>query len=128
MAFFKNTIYRYKFTLALGCIIVLLSLLPSSSIPSNPMTTWRGFDKFVHFSMYAVLSFTLFFEMRCEKGCIAKYILTAILILSFSSLLELFQKLFNALERSAELLDFVANLLGILAGLILYRIFLSIKS
>lgn len=78
--------------------------------------------------MYAVLSFTLFFEMMCEKRCLAKYIITAILILSFSSMLELFQKLFNVLERSAQVLDFVANLLGIIAGLILYRIFLSIKS
>lgn len=128
MIFISTLLYRYKFTIILGFLIILLSLLPSSSFPSNPVTAWRGFDKLIHFSMYAVLSFTIFFEMRCSSRCLIKYAITGVAILAFSSLLEFFQLLFYSLHRSAELLDFVANLLGILSGLALYIFYRSIKS
>jgi len=124
----KTLLYKYKFTVLLGMVIILLSLLPSSSIPSNPVTKWSGFDKLIHFSMYSVLAFTIFFEMRCNKNCPVRYFLTGVFILAFSSLLEIFQGLFNSLERSAEILDFVANLIGILCGFIMYRFYRSLKS
>jgi len=128
MTFLRHYLYKYKFTVILGCIIILLSLLPGSSLPGIPIAAWPGFDKLVHFSMYTVLSFTIFFEMRCERKCVLKFILTCMLILAFSSLLELFQKFINALERSAEILDFLANLFGILTGFFLYLIYRHIKS
>lgn len=128
MIFFRSVLYRYKFTIILGILIVFLSLLPSSSFPSTQLTSWRGFDKLIHFSMYAVLSFAFFFEMRCNNRCGFKYLITCTGILAFSLLMEAFQKLFTSLERSADLFDFLANFLGILSGMALYTIYRNIKS
>lgn len=128
MSFSNTILYKYKFTVILGLLIVFLSLLPSSSFPSNPITRWGGFDKLIHVSMYTLLAFTIYFEMRCSKNCLLRYSLTGAGILAFSSMLEIFQGLFNSLERSAEVLDFVANLIGICSGFILYRFYRSLKS
>ncbi|MBN1132223.1 MAG: VanZ family protein [Bacteroidales bacterium] len=128
MFFFAAYLYKYKFTIVLGILIILLSLLPSSTIPSNPVTTWSGFDKLAHFFMYTALSFTIFIEMRCKALCFLKYLLVGLFILIFSSLLELFQKLFYTLERSAEIADFLANLFGIISGFTLFSVFRWIKS
>jgi len=78
--------------------------------------------------MYAVLSFTFFFEMRCVERCRLRYLIMGIGILAFSLLMEVFQKLFNSLERSADIFDFLANFLGVLTGLALYTIYRNIKS
>ena len=114
--------FRYKFTILLAFLIVLLSLVPSSSIPSSRIFNIPYLDKLVHFSMYASIGFVALMESRCVKNCHLFHLILVLLIFVMSAIIEVLQATVVA-TRAAEWYDLFANFSGLLAGYVAYRIF-----
>ncbi|MBT3301105.1 MAG: VanZ family protein [Bacteroidetes bacterium] len=104
-------------------IITILSLVPSSGIE----TIWFDFpiplDKIVHFGLYAVCSFLLFYGKRWTSASLVKngktLLFVVLSVILYSVLLELLQST-NLINRNASFLDIIANILGVSAGILLY--------
>ena len=74
-------------------------------------------DKIVHFFLYGTLSFVILFESLWKKTFTRKMYLYAILAcLVFGGIIELLQILEP--ERSGELYDLLANILGSIAAIL----------
>ncbi len=114
-------VFRYKFTILLAFVIVLLSLVPSSSIPSSRLFNIPYLDKLVHFSMYASIGFVALMECRCFKNCLGFHLLLVLIIFVMSAIIEVLQATVVA-TRAAEWYDLFANFSGLVGGYVAYRI------
>lgn len=114
-------VFRYKFTILLAFLIVLLSLVPSSSMPSSRLFNIPYLDKLVHFSMYASIGFVALMESRCVKNCKLFHMILVLAIFVMSAIIEVLQATVVA-TRAAEWYDLFANFSGLVAGYVAYRI------
>ena len=119
-------VFRYKFSILLAIVIALISLVPSSSMPDTPLFSIRFLDKFVHFSMYAFFGMVSLLESRCLEKCRRFHLFLILVIFSMSAIIEVLQATVVA-TRSAEWFDLLANLLGLIAGYISFRIFRNLR-
>ena len=113
--------FRYKFTILLAFLIVLLSLVPSSSMPSSRIFNIPYLDKLVHFSMYASIGFEALMESRCVKNCQVFHLILVLVIFMMSAIIEVLQATVIA-TRAAEWFDLFSNFSGLVAGYVAYRI------
>lgn len=118
---------QYKFSILLAGFIVLLSLLPSSSMPHSSLFSIPFFDKFVHFGMYGSLGVVALLEFRCRQICLKKELLLLFLIFFLSTLMEVLQAAVVD-TRSAEWLDLTANFFGLIAAYAAYAFFRVFRS
>ncbi|TVP48725.1 MAG: VanZ family protein [Mongoliibacter sp.] len=110
-------------------VIVLIALLtPGNNLPKTP--TFPHADKLVHFGIFAVLTF-----LWCRVGTLNaenqldwKKLLTNLLVFTiiFPILVEYLQKYIP--KRSFEYEDIVANLVGGLAGFVVFFLLYKAKS
>jgi VanZ family protein len=106
-------------------VIMFLSAIPGEDMPD--FSFWRlfSFDKLVHASFYMVLSFLI------VKGCIKQYknprirnnsgliaISTSVI---YGGIVEIIQELYLT-DRYGDWLDLLANTMGAVAGVILFRL------
>jgi len=118
---------QYKFSILLAGFIVLLSLVPSSSMPDSRLFSLGFLDKIVHMGMYGSLGLVALFERRCRKYCLLNEFLFVLALFTLSLLMEILQATVIA-TRSAEWLDLLANALGLLAAWLAYSFFRRFKS
>lgn len=109
-SFIKN--YWRLITLVVLATITTLSLLPVEQLP-----VVKGGDKIHHFIAYAFLTL----PVAIKKPKHWQLILLAFVF--YSGFIELIQGLFH---RNGEWLDLVANISGILSGLIIAQIIIFI--
>jgi VanZ family protein len=87
-------------------------------------------DKAVHFTFYFVGSIlACFFVRERTAGNISLWkvmIYTAVFLTVFGLIIE-FLQYFMTYDRSAEILDFIANFIGVVLGLILVKYLFSVK-
>jgi hypothetical protein len=106
---------RYINVIIWSILIVILSLLPKSSLDVNHVKLFKGADKIVHFILYAVLMF-LWLRPRIlvneSKNTNSLIVIGCIYSISLGIILEILQ---NYLEigRSFDTFDIVANILGV---------------
>ncbi len=113
----KQIIRYYWITILMSCIIFLLSTLQFSTVPK--VASFSGSDKLAHLFLYTVLGFFAYFNYKRDKYVKHSYpnmiySLFAILIL-FGGVIEIVQELFFK-PRSAELLDWIADIIGLIIG------------
>lgn len=113
---------QYKFSILLAGIIVLLSLVPSSSMPDSRLFSISFLDKIVHFGMYGTFGFVALLERRCNQQCFFREFLLLLSIFALSLLMEVLQATVVA-TRSAEWLDLVANFSGLVGAWLAYSFF-----
>ena len=105
-------------------IILVVCLLPGSALPS-PEIDWVSFDKFVHLVMYVPLAWTIFYGFNNQsKYSISKrksLMFTFVIALFYGALIELLQFAITP-DRAAELWDFVADVVGVVLGLLTLKI------
>ena len=118
---------RYKFSILLAAFIVLLSLIPSSSMPESRLFSIGFLDKIVHMGMYGSLGLVALFERRCKHRCFFKEFIFLLSLFALSLLMEVLQATVVA-TRSAEWLDLVANALGLVAAWLAYSFFRRFRS
>jgi len=101
-------------------IIALLSLLPAFDLPNIPL--FAGADKIIHFCMYSGLSFLIGWGANVPPKPLHPMLFILAGAFLWGALMEVLQKSMN-LGRSFEYADMVANLAGVIAGLIVYKYF-----
>ncbi len=119
-------VFRYKFTILLAIVIVLLSLVPSSSMPSSRLFNIPYLDKLVHFSMYASIGFVALMECICRDKCYLQHFLLILFLFLMSAIIEVLQATVIA-TRAAEWFDLFANFSGLVAGYVAYRILRELR-
>jgi len=113
--------FQYKFSILLGIMIALLSLLPGSSLPGSSLFNIPHFDKIAHFSMYALFGFVALIESRYSRLCYGYHILLLVAILLLSALIEILQA--TVVEsRGAEWYDLLANFIGLVGAYLVFRL------
>jgi VanZ family protein len=114
-------IKQYYKSLIIGLIILWLSLTGSKSMLPGRMLDIPYLDKLGHFAMYSFFSGVLLLDScrwRTDKGF--KYFILVIPLL-FGALMEMLQMMLTT-SRRAEILDMVANILGVLSGILVAHI------
>jgi VanZ family protein len=114
-------VFRYKFTILLAALIILLSLVPGSSLPSSRLFNIPYLDKLVHFSMYASIGFVALMECRCREKCYLPHFLLILFLFLMSAIIEILQATVVA-TRAAEWFDLFANFSGLVAGYVAFRV------
>lgn len=115
----KKPIYTILF-ISWVVLITLLSLF-SFSNTDLPSVKIPNIDKLVHFTFYSVatvlgvLSLKEFFNVKKVKSLIVWYLVFS--LIAYGIIIEVLQSTVTV-TRSAEFLDFVANTIGVFAGLI----------
>ena len=113
-----------------GIIILILTGLPGSVFPRvKPVV---GFDKVVHFFMYAVFAFACVWGYR--KQYVArdmsykkKALLVALAVsIAYGGLTELMQEYFVPM-RTGDWIDFLADTMGTLSGILVFYLFFRQK-
>ncbi|MGZ3901592.1 MAG: VanZ family protein [Bacteroidia bacterium] len=115
-------IYRYCVLLSIVWILIIFILCatPGQYIPSASWLEMLSFDKWVHASIFFILT-SLFLTIAVKKKqgwpVIMLYI---ILCIAYGGLLEIMQAKFFS-NRSADWQDFVANSFGVLVAFALLK-------
>ncbi len=122
-----NYVIRYKFSLLLALIIVLLSLLPDKNIPNASFINLPFLDKLVHLGMYGSLGLVALFELRCKQNCLRPVLRLLFLLFLLSLLMEILQALIIP-SRAAEWLDLAANFLGLVGASLAWMLIRRIRS
>jgi VanZ family protein len=107
-------------------VIVFLSLLPGTDIPTPSFIRIPYFDKIVHFFMYFIFALLIIYGyLKYTKGNLRKkhIIISFIIVVFWGGLMELLQGIFQfSLGRSMDLIDFIANLTGSLVAILTFYI------
>ncbi|MEA1875465.1 MAG: VanZ family protein [Bacteroidota bacterium] len=105
-------------------IILILSGLPGSSLPSTGLSKIPHFDKLVHMGLYFPLSFFLMAEFSLSKKTVIRryaLIFTLLIITLYGGSIELAQD-YVFVQRSADWIDLASDLFGALLGISFYHV------
>jgi VanZ family protein len=116
-----NVIKKYKWSLLWTLTILTLTFLPKDDLPSMTFGL-KHIDKVVHFVFYFILIILYLFESG--KGTNRpSWIFGFILCLFLGIGTEFGQRYLN-MGRNFEKADMIANLLGSISGIILFKVLL----
>ena len=115
-------ISQYWKTISWAVIIFFLSSLSVPKIPGAKLIDIPHFDKFVHFSLYAVLlTLWLIDYFKVTKNPLKRTVLIIIIAsVLYGGIMEVIQKVLLQ-GRSGDFFDFLANTLGIFTALLMFR-------
>lgn len=103
-------------------IIIALNIFFFSSIPGEYINNQlKPISVFYHFFIFFLLSFFLFISITGQKNLNLNSILIVILFCLFYAILDEFHQIFVT-GRTADILDILTDLAGILTSIILYSI------
>ena len=106
-------------------VIFILCAIPGGSLPKNPIFIIPNLDKFVHASLYFPLAFFLGAEFDLSKKNILRIggpLFTMLIIALYGALIEFLQESIFV-NRSADIIDLLFDVIGGLAGLAIYYLF-----
>lgn len=98
--------------------------LPAEGLPKMSFFNIPYFDKIVHFGLFFIFCLLLFKPLKKLK--FNNLLIAPGISLLMAGFFEITQQIFTA-SRSSNIYDFLANITGILASLILYYFFISGK-
>lgn len=114
-------IIKYWRPLFIAGIIFYGSLTSSNTLNKVTIFHIHNMDKIIHFLLYFTLSISLQSSLVRNSLLSNKYtvLITIIFVISYGLLMEVFQYYFTS-DRSAELLDAVANFFGCIVGIFIF--------
>ena len=115
---------KYIFPFIWVCLITYASVTPSNGIPDFQL--FQHADKVIHFLMYLGFSFLLIPSILKKANYLRSYLLSITLSVFIGGSFELIQK-FITIDRSASWLDFLANNIGAIVGIFLYKFIVERK-
>ena len=102
-------------------LVLGLHAIPGSELELGDWTSVFHVDKLIHAGMFAVLSCSVFIALG-KSGSIRRYKIFAILgLVLYGVSLELAQGIWFV-QRDASVLDMVADLAGVFAGRLAFRV------
>lgn len=107
-------------------IIVLLTLTPGKYIPKiTNFYDWLGPDKFIHLSLFGIFAYLLIEGFSKQSGVLYlrknAVFISLLLGMVFAFFTEVMQK-FVIPGRNGNLFDFLADMLGLLVGYMIWSI------
>lgn len=118
--------FYYPFSLLIALGIWVVCMIP---IPETPLDNVRFIDKWTHFVMYGTLTSCIWIEYTLRHDHVAWQRLLVggmLLPILMGGIVELAQAYLTTC-RSGDWLDALCNSLGVLLGVVIGRIFMSIK-
>ena len=106
-----------------GCIAAL-SLLPPRDLPQVPL--FNGADKVIHFMMYFLFSILFCWALKTELNYPGLFFIISVTV-GWGILMEYLQ-LDMHIGRSFSWYDILANSLGVLSGITVYKLGLLLQS
>ncbi|MEZ5053305.1 MAG: VanZ family protein [Chitinophagales bacterium] len=116
-----NDKYRIIPALLWSGIIFFLCFLPGSAFPKEDWLDRIYFDKWVHAFLYFVLFFLIYYFPK--KKSISIYIIATALCVAQGVLIEFIQSSTLVKNRSFDVYEIVANVVGVLLAWIAIRYF-----
>jgi VanZ family protein len=104
-------------------VIVILSILPGETVKSATFLDFWNVDKLGHLIVYLLHSYLLLlgFRLALDKKVDKQQILISMLLgIGLGILLELIQYFFTQ-DRTFDLLDMLANAVGTILGMMLFK-------
>ncbi|MGO4289416.1 VanZ family protein [Chitinophaga sp. RAB17] len=104
-------------------LILVVCTLPGNDIPSNSFLDKIHFDKFVHFGLFGGIVLFLSLGIYKQKKYISPRTLVLLVIVAagYGLAIEFIQK-YWAIGRSFDMYDVVADTLGAIAGVWVFKI------
>lgn len=104
-------------------LILVLCTLPGNDIPSNSFLDKIHFDKFVHFGLFGGIVLFLSLGIYQQKKYISNSTLWLLVLIAagYGLAIEFIQK-YWAINRSFDMYDLVADTLGAIAGIWVFKI------
>lgn len=115
-------IWKRIAAIAWTLLIIVLCSVPGGSLPEVRLFSA---DKLAHFGVFAILSWLWMISMTSTFHERSRRVI--VLGLALAGLTEVYQGLF-VVGREPEVLDFLANAAGLLAGVWAYRVYVSRKA
>lgn len=106
-------------------IILIACAIPGSELPATPFLRIPNFDKIVHACLYLPLAVVLGAEFDLSGKRLLQLfgpLFTILIIAFYGGLIEILQE-YLFVSRSADIADFLFDVIGGLAGLTLYYLF-----
>lgn len=104
-------------------LILVLCTLPGNDIPSNSFLDRIHFDKFVHFGLFGGIVLFLSLGIYWQRKSISNSTLWLLVLIAagYGLAIEFIQK-YWAINRSFDMYDLVADTLGAIAGIWVFKI------
>lgn len=113
---------HYKLTLIASVLILVAILMPGSDVPSVGIP---NIDKLVHMGMFGTLSLCYYGEYISLYKKLPKFLGAWVCMEAYALLTEIMQ-LF-AQGRSCDVIDFIADSIGILLVIVIFRVIYNRK-
>ena len=117
--------FRYTWPVLVWALVILvLCAIPGRDLPHSDWLEALSFDKWVHAGVFFVLEILFiraFLFSRIKSLQNNSRILTVPIAVLYGGALELMQEAVFS-ERSADILDFIANSFGVIVGAALYSV------
>lgn len=126
-------IIRLWKSIAFTLVILFLSFVPPAGLRKLPPIHILNFDKVVHMLLYSILTAIIIYDLKnkISGSATRKTLLSAIFLYTviFGGIVEIMQEKWFY-PRSAEWIDWVADILGSLIGILVMYLFkqFSLKS
>lgn len=113
---------KYIYVIIWIVLVIVLSLLPKDSIEIESVRFFKGFDKIIHFFMYAIMMFLWIRIIRYNKMYDkSKWILFGMFFsIGLGIILEILQK-YLEIGRSFDIFDIITNITGVLFVVIFFN-------
>ncbi len=105
-------------------LVTALSLVPANRFPITSEGLFPHADKVVHFGMYAVFTFLLFYTWPIKFSGRARQFLPLLYVIIWGTMMEILQGV-GGYGRNFSHLDILANILGFFPGWAAWIIFLK---
>ena len=112
-------------TILWGLVILALSLYPFA-VENQGIKLIPHADKYVHLCMHALMSFLLTCNLKPRKWISQTVLILATISVLYGTVIEVIQELMN-LGRHFDILDILANSIGVLLGLTGYFLLKKIQ-
>lgn len=107
-------------------IITALSLLPAGSLPIPSAGLFPHADKVIHFGMYTILTFLIFYTWPTKFSSRYRQYFPLLFVFAWGTIMEVLQ-VAGGYGRHFSYLDIVANTLGFFPGWLAWKWMFSRK-
>lgn len=114
-------IKKYKYSLGLSLIILILSMKSAEDLNKVQFLNIPHFDKFAHFCMYFALMSAVIYETWRHSLKVSNVMMLAVFPFIYGILIEIMQATLTT-TRNASIYDAIFNTLGIFLSILVWII------